>query len=251
MWSHNNYIVYVLEGRKIWHTAHGAYNLQQGSCVFVRKGAVSAEQFFDSAFCCYLFFVPDDFICEVLKSKSTPIHASVKKCDPIITIENSSSVVAFFQSMLPYFEAGNAHDQSLLEIKFKELIFILAEGSANKELLCYFHSLLHQPQTVTLQRAMEDNYCFNLKQEDFARLSCRSLSAFKRDFIQLYNTSPGKWLLEKRLNYAMHLLISLGKTVSEAAFESGFENASHFSRAFRLRFGNPPSSIKQQAAFLS
>jgi AraC-like DNA-binding protein len=93
---------------------------------------------------------------------------------------------------------------------------------------------------------MEDNFCFNLKLEEFARLSSRSLSAFKRDFLRFYEISPGKWIMEKRLNYSLHLLSNLGRTVSEAAFESGFESPSHFSRAFRLRFGTSPISMKQQ-----
>ena len=45
-----------------------------------------------------------------------------------------------------------------------------------------------------------------------------------------------------------HLITNLGKPVGEAAFESGFENGSHFSRAFRQRFGTPPALIRQQAA---
>jgi AraC-like DNA-binding protein len=95
---------------------------------------------------------------------------------------------------------------------------------------------------------MEENFSYNLKQDDFARLSARSLSAFKRDFQRLYNTSPGKWLMEKRLNHALHLLTNLAKTVSEAAYESGFESPSHFSRAFRQRFGSPPIALRQQTS---
>ena len=93
---------------------------------------------------------------------------------------------------------------------------------------------------------MEDNFCFNLKLEEFARLSTRSLSAFKRDFLRIYSSSAGKWLMERRLNHARHLLTNLGKTVAEAAFESGFENSSHFSRAFRQRFGISPVSIRKR-----
>ncbi|MCE7766697.1 AraC family transcriptional regulator, partial [Pseudomonas putida] len=87
----------------------------------------------------------------------------------------------------------------------------------NSELLSYFNTLLQEPQHVSLQRVMEENYCFNLKLEDYAKLSCRSVSAFKRDFSKLYNTSPGKWLLMKRLDHALHLLTNLGKSVSDAA----------------------------------
>jgi AraC-like DNA-binding protein len=37
---------------------------------------------------------------------------------------------------------------------------------------------------------------------------------------------------------------NLNKTVSQAAFESGFENPSHFSRAFKIRFGRAPTAMK-------
>lgn len=245
-WSHHNYIVYVMEGRKIWHTAHGSYDLRKGSCVFVRKGGCIVEQFFDSAFCLVMFFVPDEFICDVLKSKSTPIIKPGKRYEPVIAIDSNATVQAFFQSMMPHFESANGPDPSLLELKFRELILTIADNPRNSELLSYFCSLLQEPQAVSLQRVMDENYCYNLKLEQYARLSNRSLSAFKRDFQKQFHTTPGKWLLEKRLNHSMHLLSNAGKTVGEAAFESGFESPSHFSRAFRTHFGVAPASVKQQ-----
>lgn len=241
----------MAEGRKIWHTPHGSYDLKVGSCVFIRRGAAIIEQFLQTEFCFYLFFVSDEFICEVLKTKSTALHPpSEKKYHPIIPIDSSEAVHSFFKSMLPYFNASYAPDQSLLQLKFRELILVLADNKANKEIITYFHSLLHAPQNTSLQTVMDDNFCFNLKLEDFARLSYRSLSAFKRDFVQLYNISPGKWLMEKRLYYAKHLLTVAGKSVGDAAFESGFESVSHFSRAFSKQFGSPPSSVKKVANIL-
>jgi AraC-like DNA-binding protein len=44
----------------------------------------------------------------------------------------------------------------------------------------------------------------------------------------------------------MHLLSNAGKTVSEASYESGFENRFHFSRVFRQHFGVAPTSVKKQ-----
>jgi AraC-like DNA-binding protein len=246
IWSQHNYIVYVIEGKKTWHTAHGTYELDKGSCVFVRKGASIVEQFFDSTFCLLMFFLPDNFIYEVLKSKTIPIiYKSGKKYAPVIPLESDAPVNAFFQSMMLLFESGREPDQSLIEVKFRELILTLAGNSYNCELLSFFCSLLHEPQAVSLQKLMEDNYYFNLKLEEFARLSNRSLSAFKRDFQKQFKNTPGKWLLEKRLNHAMNLLTNTEKTVSEAAFESGFENLSHFSRAFHDHFGMTPRSQKR------
>jgi transcriptional regulator GlxA family with amidase domain len=135
----------------------------------------------------------------------------------------------------------------LLKLKFRELFLTISDNPKNTELLSYFCSLLHAPQTVSLQRVMEDNYCFNLKLEEFAKLSNRSLSAYKRDFKKTFSTTPGKWLMEKRLNHAMHLLSNFNKTVADVSFETGFENPSHFSRAFRQYFGFSPVNVKQQA----
>ena len=245
-WSQYNYIIYVVEGRKIWHMAHGSYDLREGSCVFVRKGATIVEQFFETRFCFFLFFVPDEFICEVLKSKATPLPKPKEQYEPVITISKNAATVAFFQTMMIYFNSDYVPDQYLLKLKFSELILTIADNPDNSVLQCYFSSLLQEPQSVSLQRIMDDNFCFNLKLEAFARLSSRSLSAFKRDFLRLYHTTPGKWLLEKRLHNAKHLLIHLSKTVTEAAYESGFENVSHFSRAKKKRFGTSPATMLQK-----
>lgn len=251
IWSHNNYIIYVTEGRKIWHTTQGPYDLQAGSCVFVRRGAAIIEQFSGPGFCFYLFFVSDEFICEVLKTKAKAIPPVAKKYHPVIHIKGSEVVHSYFKSLLPYFNTPQTPDQSLLQLKFRELILLLAENKDNEELLCYFCALLKSPKSVSLQAVMEDNYRYNLKLEDFAKLSYRSLSAFKRDFEVVYKTSPGKWLIEKRLQHAKNLLLVSGKSVSDAAFESGFESNAHFSRAFSKHFGVPPSALKKQVPVLN
>jgi len=247
-WSEHNYIVYVIEGRKIWHTTNRSYNLTKGSCVFVRKGACIVEQFFDTPFCVVLFFLPDEFIFDVLKSKSTPIPRAEKKYEPVIPVNKNEALESFFHSMRFYFGSSPQPDQSLIELKFREVVLTIADNHQNAELLSYFGSLLHQPQSILLRKIMEDNFHYNLKLEEFAKLTNRSLSAFKRDFQKEFNVTPGKWLLEKRLQHANHLLSNAGKTVSEAAFESGFENVSHFSRSFRNYFGMPPASVKQQVS---
>ena len=169
-----------------------------------------------------------------------------------LTFENKNySIEVFFHSMLSFFAGSKEPDPSLLELKFRELILTIAENPRNEELLSYFSSMLHEPQSVAMQKVMEDNYCFNLKLEQYAELCHRSLSAYKRDFQKQFGTTPGRWLLEKRLNHAMHLLGNLDKTVSEAAFESGFENTSHFSRSFKERFGIPPAAVKHTVHHLN
>jgi len=248
LWTQYNYLFYVVEGRKIWHTSEGSYDIGTGSCVFVRKGAFVLEQFFDIGFCLVLFFIPDDFICQTLGKKfKAPIRPGGHR--QVISLNSSETLGSFFLSMASYFNKAREPAQSLLELKFRELILTIADNPANIELLSYFCALINEPGTVALERVMMDNYRYNLKLEQFALLCNRSLSAFKRDFQSIFHTTPGKWLLEQRLLYAQNLLtISNKKPISDVAFESGFETLAHFSRSFKKRFGVTPSAVLAYAA---
>lgn len=244
LWTQHNYLFYVIDGRKIFHTPRGSYDIRKDTCVFVRNGGSILEQFMDIGFCLILFFIPDEFICETLNTKTRPLPKSDRDFEPVMLVETNEVLKSYFLSMSSYFSETKDPDPSLLELKFRELILNISDNAGNEDLLAYFCALLREPQSVLLERVMEDNFCFNLKLEAYAELSNRSLSAFKRDFEKHFRTTPGKWLLEKRLNYAMNLLCHRNKTVGEAAFESGFENPSHFSRVFKRRFGQGPTEMK-------
>ena len=93
---------------------------------------------------------------------------------------------------------------------------------------------------------MEKNYTYNLALKEYARISSRSLAAFKRDFLKYYRTTPGKWLTGKRLTHARMLLNTTKQSITEIAFNSGFENISHFSRIFKEKFGLSPLQFRKK-----
>jgi AraC-like DNA-binding protein len=248
LWTQYNYLLYVVDGRKLWHTAEGVYDIGKDSCIFVRKGSFVLEQLGDTGFCVVLFFIPDEFICHTLRDKLVSPALPGQQHKQVMALETSGTLAAFFLSMSFYFSQVKEPDAALLELKFRELILAIADNPLNRELLAYFCALLHEPLPLALQRVMNDNYCYNLKLTEFARLGHRSLSAFKRDFRAAFQTTPGKWLLEKRLSHARNLLLTGNKAVSEIAYESGFETLAHFSRAFKQRFSTSPSDCRKKIA---
>lgn len=58
-----------------------------------------------------------------------------------------------------------------------------------------------------------------------------------------FQTTPSELLRERRLARAQALLRARSGNVSEIAYAVGFDNLSHFSQAFRKRFGVAPSSL--------
>jgi AraC-like DNA-binding protein len=242
IWTDQSYFVYVLEGKKIWHIPGQAFELTQGQSLFVKKGAHIIEQVFDSKFCLIVFFVSDDFIAHTISSNrlSKP-YVQSKGIAAASYIHADDSLHAFFNSVATYFMNHDEVNKGLLELKFRELILNVVNNPNNKEVTSYFHSLITDNNSETIGKIMEENFSYNLRMEDYAKMCGRSLSAFKRDFETHFNTTPGKWLLTRRLQHSMILIHTSTKSISEIAFESGFENSSHFSRAFKQYYGYSPT----------
>jgi AraC-like DNA-binding protein len=237
----------VLSGRKTWRTPDGTWTAEKGQTLFFRKGAAVVYQDFKDDFCVLVFFVSDNFIRDVVRELSGQLsgrHAGNALDKGAMIVNGDVTLAAYFQSMLAYFTATAKPAETLLTLKLKELIVSILLGGSNPELAAYFQSLL-KSDAPPLSQIMEANFCYNLALEDFAKLSHRSLSTFKRDFRKYYNQSPGKWLLQKRLEYSAVLLKNSALNVSQAAFDSGFEDLSHFSRAFKEKFGTSPANYRK------
>lgn len=76
-----------------------------------------------------------------------------------------------------------------------------------------------------------------------AGISTRQL---ERLFSAHLGQSPERFYLGLRLDRARDLLRQTSLSVMEIAVATGFQGASHFSRAYRARFGRPPVSERRQ-----
>ena len=249
VWTPMDYFVHVLSGRKTWRTAEATWTLEKGDTLFFKKGACVLHQDFKDDFCLLLFFVSDDFIRDVVREVAGQLNGKydgevLRK--GAILVKGNVPLSAYFQSMLAYFTGTEKPAETLLTLKLKELIVALLLGGNNPELSAYFQSLL-KSAAPPLPQIMEANFCYNLALEDFAKLAHRSLSVFKREFRRYYNQSPGRWLLQKRLEYSAVLLKHPARNVSEVALDCGFEDLSHFSRAFKQKFGVSPAHYRKDA----
>jgi len=249
VWTPMDYFAHVISGKKTWRTPDGSWTLEKGQTLFFKKGAAIVHQDFKEDFCLLVFFVSDDFVRDVVRELSGQLSgqydaAAIKQ--GAIMVNGDVALAAYFQSMLAYFTGTTKPADTLLTLKLKELIVSILLGRNNPDLAAYFQSLL-KCKIPPLPQIMEENFCYNLSLEDFAKLSHRSLSTFKRDFQKFYNQPPGKWLLQKRLDYSAVLLKNPALNVSQAALDCGFEDLSHFSRAFKDKFGVSPANYRKEA----
>lgn len=81
---------------------------------------------------------------------------------------------------------------------------------------------------------------------DLAKLARCTPDHFIRLFREATSTTPHQYLIERRLQRAVQML-SDGERPSDVATGLGFYDASAFTRAFKRRFGVPPSKYAQEA----
>ncbi|MDO9374360.1 MAG: AraC family transcriptional regulator [Ferruginibacter sp.] len=245
---HTNYneIIYTLEGKKKLNHKDRSWTLTEDTSVFIRHGAYNKETVYRAEWEVLVFYFRDEFLERVYQEYQAqmPIAADPPPTDMLIEIKVNAATQAFFYSILPYFTQQPPPPDNLLELKFKELLFDILSNPSNASLRSYVKNISgsHKP---SISEIMEANFSLNLSLAEFAQIAHRSLASFKREFSLNYHTTPGKWLMEKRLNYARVLIMNSQKPVNEIAQESGFENPTHFSRMFREKFGSAPLQYRR------
>jgi len=248
LFTHFNQISFTLSGKKILHHGTKSWFLTDNTSLFVRKTAYKQEQVHTVGWEILAFYFPDSFLQQFFKGckSNLPLrNLPSPPSDMLISINVDEATRAFFYSIIPYFSQKTTPSENLLELKFKELLYIILSNPENAALLAYVNSISDLQKPI-LHETMEANFMYNLSLIDFARMTQRSLASFKRDFIEIYHTSPGKWLAQKKLEYAMLLLNTSKKNVTEIAFDSGFESVTHFSRVFKDKFGLAPLRYRKQ-----
>lgn len=157
----------------------------------------------------------------------------------IYTFSNHPLLESCLASLVPYFEMKTL-PENIATLKITEAISILRTiDKGIDEVLANFE----EPGKIELAGYMEKNFMFNLPLEKFGYLTGRSLTTFKRDFSKIFNTTPQRWLTQKRLELAHYQFVQHKKKPIDVCYEVGFENLSHFSYAFKKYFGYPPTDL--------
>lgn len=188
-----------------------------------------------------LFAINDDLLKDFLTSQQVQIPQMTEELGTQVS-PMSERLVAYCWSLAPYFNAPSQTNPGLLRLKVMELLYNVMDCSKN-----IFRQMLQlrQPVKTDIHRVVEENYTLPISLDELAYLSGRSLSSFKREFIDIYGESPARWIREKRLSKAHDMLRSSSLSVADVAYSLGFENPTHFSRIFKQKYGCAPSELSQ------
>lgn len=142
-----------------------------------------------------------------------------------------------------FFLAARNHDEPMVVEEVANAVISEAVCDAgNRRALYREHQLNWYAERVEAGRRQLECGCADRHNlAGLARSVGMSAFHFARIFRELTGLPPHAYLCRARLQHAAHCLRE-GISVTEACFNSGFQNLSHFSRQFQRHFGLNPST---------
>jgi AraC-like DNA-binding protein len=234
-------LIWFISGRTKIVQADGAHHFQTGDIFLIPRNQPAT-----------ILNYPQDGLPHktVVMSLTTDILRAFYSSRPVKAMGTPNPKIRSFRqhpllesclaSLVPYFAVEGPFPPELATLKITEAISILRAIAPDLDALL---ANFDDPHKVDLISFMEKNYMFNMPAETFGQLTGRSLTTFKRDFKKAFDTTPQRWLTHKRLELAHYQLAEQRKKPTDVCYETGFENLSHFSHAFKKQFGYSPAHL--------
>lgn len=225
-----HFFIYLLKGKMQGFDGHKSYSLVPGQYCMVRKNNLARynKQKENDVFKKVVVIFDEAFL-KTYQQKYGVVSKSYVSNDVFLHLNKTDLIP---QLLL------QPEDETTRE---KLLSVLLKTNPGLENILFDFGS----PSKIDLESYMNRNFRFNVAVQRFAYLTGRSLTAFKQDFKRVFNDTPGRWLLQKRLKEAYFLIDKEGQRPSDVYIEVGFEDLSHFSYAFKKLFGVSPTQLRK------
>jgi len=238
-------IVYLKSGQEsITSAENQAFHLKPKDLIFFPRGINLHSDYRsqNGRLNAFLIFFNQEVINEFLAQKNP---SQLTQNSEVFQLDSNNLFDLFFESLLESAPLLN-NSKTVLKYKLLELLNLIDLQDPSGQLRSNLIGATTASSKRNIVRLMNQHAHGRLSVSDLATLSGRSIATFNRDFKKHYQTSPKQWLIEKRLAFAHTLLVDTSQSVTEVAAQIGYDNLSHFIKAFKNRYQLTPIEIKNQ-----
>lgn len=240
--------LYVIRGNTRLYTRTEVVNYKSGEAVVMQCGTYLNEYLRENedgrAEAIAIHLYPE--ILQWVYEKELPgFLEEVESVEPIPYRKFTASKLmrTYIEGLQFYFENPELVSDELLKLKLKELVLLLARTDQAEAIKKLLRGLFNRAE-VDLREVVEANIFNPLNVSELAAIAGMSLSTFKREFARCYQQTPARYVRKRRLQHAAQLLKSTELRISDVAFDCGFQDLAHFSKAFSKEYGMAPSRYR-------
>ena len=236
-----HFFLYLVEGTMHGYDGNKHYTLKPGESCIVRKNHLARynKEKENDHFEKVIVIFDGDFL-KNYKEKYNPPVTGFSSEEAFLPVRENALLPGFLHSLKVYYDTEGKINKTFTDVKREELLLILLQTNPELGDVLFDAGI---PEKIDLEAFMNRNFRFNVALQRFAWLTGRSLTIFKQDFKKIFHETPGRWLMQRRLQEAYFLMDKKGLKASEVYLEVGFEDLSHFSFAFKRQFGLSPTAL--------
>jgi len=216
--------------------------LNSGDIQFRKRG--NYQIFPSDDYTSLLIFMENEFVDYFLESHVPDFKQERFIADlPPFVFKTTEFINANITQAIQHISHQQDYSRCIVKFVAHQILLQILANDQSKKIVAFLKYLVEEKK-VDLAYFMEANFNRQLSLKDMAKLTGRSVSAFKKEFSQRFNTTPVKWQINRRLEYAEYQLKNSCDPVSTIAYTSGFENISHFSKIYKEKFGTSPKNAR-------
>jgi AraC-like DNA-binding protein len=135
----------------------------------------------------------------------------------------------------------------LLDLAMKEIMVRLMQTQAKSLFVGNYATMASNNPMAAVVNHISNNLSQKVCMDDLAKVAYMSRAKFFTKFKEIFGETPAKFIANLRINKAKELLQNGRFSIAEVAFQSGFENISHFVTSFKKEVGTTPGAYKKSA----
>ncbi|MBR7165204.1 MAG: helix-turn-helix domain-containing protein [Clostridia bacterium] len=236
--SYNNFrICFALEGEAVWEIEDRSYEVREGDVVFLNMG--QKRQFTS--------FGKNGFKLCILNMNRNAFSGQhhflffleqIKKRGNVI---RNRELFLLLKEIFEEWETESSFRYELASSKLTEFFLKLerCEGYSIQGLTENHRRILE------IMDDIDANIANGITLSSVAKKAGLTESTLSRQFSKINGVSFKRYVVEKKIQRAIHLLHTTNRTIVDIASESGFDSISGFYSAFRKKTGTTPSKFDE------
>ncbi|KKN45043.1 hypothetical protein LCGC14_0686950 [marine sediment metagenome] len=161
----------------------------------------------------------------------------------IIHTHHTTDTQQLLEKLVSLFTQNHPDKEMMVDLGVSELVIRLLRQQGREILLSYSQQAPDTSGIIAAIHFLEKNLAIPLNIDQLSRHACMSRSKFYIEFKKQLGCSPGEFQQQLRIK-ASAIAIGAGKTVTEACYDVGFNDLSHFSRRFTQFYGCSPTAYR-------
>jgi AraC-like DNA-binding protein len=243
---HQNMVDIIIAGKKTIINAYNITALEAGEIMVLSKGsslisqALPKQGVFHNLAIYFTNEVLADFWIKYTIGDNGNSNKKVKQ--PFITYQQDLFIGNYINSVLLLLKSPSKFSDHLKLLKLEELLLYLFQTSSEK--LKSLSMIAKDNEDMRFRKAAESHITTPISLDELAFLCNTSLSTFKRKFLNIYGTSPQRWLTRQKMHIAANLLKHPQERPGSVYAQVGYANQSSFILAFKKEYGVTPTAYQ-------